>query len=94
MVAFVVREARVEHRRDVAQRLHVLVGEPFELGDREADAGPQPLDQLRLEPRLLGHLVDRPLGVARREEVLNVAVGQPAVRRGLADLVEAVPAVA
>jgi hypothetical protein len=86
------REARGEHRRDVAERLHVLVGQSLELGHGKAEARPQALDQLGLEPELLRHLLERPPDLARREQILDVAVSQPALRGGRADLVQGVTA--
>ena len=53
------REARVEHRRHVAQQLQVLLADPLERVGREAGGGPDPLDQRRLEAGLLGRLRER-----------------------------------
>ncbi len=53
------REARVEHRGHVAQELEVLLADLLERLGREARRRPDPLDQRRLEPGVLGRLRER-----------------------------------
>jgi hypothetical protein len=88
------REARVEHRRHVAQELEVLLADLLERLAGEAGRGPDPLDQRRLEPALARRLGERARAHGGREEILQVAVGEPAGARRLAQGVERVPALA
>ncbi len=88
------REARPQRRGDVAQELEVVVADLVARRRREADRRPDPLDQRRLEPALLGGLLQRACLAARREEVLHEAVGEPAGLRRGPDLVQRVPALA
>ena len=86
------REAGLQRRGDVAQQLEVVLGDLGERRHREADGAPDPLDQRRLEAARLGRLLERVGLRARREEVLDEAVGEPARARRLADLVHRVAA--
>ena len=88
------REAGVEYRRHVAQQLEVLLAHPLERLGREAGRGPDPLDQRRLEPGLLGGLREGAGARGRREQVLEVAIGEPARVGGVAQGVERVAALA
>ena len=87
------REAGLEHRRDVAQRLEVLVRDGIERRGGQADAGPEALDQRLLEAGLVGRVGEgAPRLLVVAEERLDVAVGQPALPARLADVLEPVPA--
>jgi hypothetical protein len=88
------REAGGQHRRDPAQRLHVLLGQRVELVLGEAHAEPDAFDQLGLQAGLLGRVSQREDPLSRREQVLEQAVGEPAVPGRLLDLSERVTAFA
>ena len=88
------REARVQDRCHVVERLDVLVGQLVEPAGGQPQARPEALDQRGLETCELGRLVERvkrPLAV---EHVLDVAVGEPALVTRALDLLERVAAVA
>ena len=61
------REAGGQDGGDVAQQLHVLVGEMLDRVGAEPDRRVDPLDQRRLEPGLGGGLLQR-VGLAPRRE--------------------------
>jgi len=86
------REAGIEHRGHVAERLDVLLGLVLDRGRREADAGPEAPDQLGLEPGGVRGVAEPARLLAVREELLHEAVRQAPLARCLADLLEGVAA--
>jgi len=82
------REAGGEHRGDVAQQLQVVLGEPLEPVGGEAEGGPDALDQRGLEPGALGRLLEGHRGLGTGQQVLHVAVGEPAGARRAPDGLE------
>ena len=60
----------------------------------QPDARPDPLDERRLEPGLLGDVVERARLAVVGEQVLEEAVREPALLARRADLLERVPALA
>ena len=86
------REAGRQHRGDVAQELQVVLVQPLQRSGVEANRDVDTLDQRRLQPGVGRGLLQRVGRLLRREEVLDVAEGQPAGVAGPADLLERVPA--
>jgi hypothetical protein len=86
------REARAEHRRDVAQQLQVVLGDVLELVLADADRLPHAREQRGLESGLLGRLLERVAAVAGREQVLHVAEREPPGARGLLERLERIAA--
>ena len=88
------RKARLHDGGHVAQGLHVVVGELVETRGGQAEAYPEALDQLRLQARLAGRLLERAPLLGAGEDLLDVAIGQPALLTGLPDLSKPMAALA
>jgi hypothetical protein len=88
------REAGLQHGGAVLEQIEILIGEALPFGGREAERAPHALDQRGLEPCAVGGVVQRVRAVRAREQLLQVAVGEPpALHRG-ADLTDRVAALA
>jgi hypothetical protein len=88
------REACIEDGGDVAQELQVLLGDVLERGGVEAHGRVDALDERGLEPALEGRLLDRVVGRGGRQQLLDVAEGEPALLRRAPDLGQRVAALA
>ena len=86
------REPGGEDRRPVAKELEVVLGEVVSLGHAVADRRGDALHERRLEVALLGDLLEGVPAFGHREEVLDIAEGEPAGVARAADLLEGVPA--
>jgi hypothetical protein len=86
------RQAGGDHRGAVAQELEVVLGDLLERTRVEADGREDPFDERGVETGLLRGLLDRDHGLLARQEVLDVAEGQPALLGRRADLLQRVPA--
>ena len=87
-------EAGRQDGGDVAQELHVLVGEVLDRVGAEPDRRVDPLDQRRLEAALGGGLIQR-VGLSRgREQVLDIGERQRPTLARAVDLLQRVAAVA
>ena len=88
------REAGGEHAGAVPQRPHVLGAEQPLAAERGAEDDEDALDQLRLEPGLTRHLLDRRLLLLAGEEVLDEAEGEPPLAARPLQLLQRVAALA
>jgi hypothetical protein len=86
------RQPGGEHRRGVAQQLHVARRDVLDGGGRQAHRREDPLDELGLEPRLAHGVLERARRVERWEQLLEVAERQAPALGGGPDRVQGVPA--
>ena len=88
------REAGGQHRCRVLDGLEILVGHGLQTLGGQAQAGPEALDQRRLETGQVGGVVHGAVAVCVREQLLEPVRGQPPLVGGGGDLVQLVPALA